>query len=418
MIVNKYLFSILLSPTLGQPCSIENEGEAKNVAKLLGIENKDFADSLLYKTRTISGEVIQSTITKDECNVYRNSFAKELYNRLFNWLVKRLNYTVMPQNLREKGKGLSKIKEDYHHIGLLDIFGFEILELNSLEQLFINYANEKLQQLYIEYIFKAEEKEFMNEGLKNYLSELNFKDNQHILDMLDKVNPPGVFQTIDELSSVNSTDTLLCDRLVKTYHKPGMAFAIPRMSKESFIVKHTAKDVEYNIENFRAKNKDELPKVIEDNMKNSSLTLVSRIWKGLCLDEDEAEAMSPSKINPRDRFLGYKFRMQMKDLMEELQKCECHFIRCVKPNDTKEPGSFIPSLVLRQITYMGIMDTIRIRKEIYPIRRSFQSFYQRYFELDPEKTSITFQEHLNKGSNFRELSRKYSYFIKVISFSL
>ena len=343
----------LIKIYLDAPCSFLKEDLADSITKLLALNFEAFRDSLIYKTRVIAGEVIQSPLIRDECISYRNSLAKELYNRLFNWLVKRLNFSVMPPEFLKKGADIPKLKENYYSIGLLDIFGFEILEQNSLEQLFINFANEKLHQLYIEYVFKAEEKEFVNEGLKDHLNELQFKDNQVLLDMFDKINPPGIFQIIDELSSVTSTDSLLCDKITKHFLKPNMPFGMPRMGKDAFIIKHTAKDVEYSIDGFRAKNKDELTKTIDDVLCNSQSSQIVMIWKNLCSGDNETESQTAVKANPRDKFLSYKFRVQMKELIEELQKCECHFIRCVKPNELKESNLFIPSLVLKQISYMG-----------------------------------------------------------------
>ena len=82
-------------------------------------------------------------------------------------------------------------------IGLLDIFGFENFVLNSFEQLCINFTNEKLQQLYISYVFKSEEHEFVKEGLKDYLQALKYNDNQCIIDLIDKY-PMGIFDLLDE----------------------------------------------------------------------------------------------------------------------------------------------------------------------------------------------------------------------------
>jgi myosin heavy subunit len=119
-------------------------------------------------------------MTSDDCYIFRDSLAKDLYNKLFNWLVKRLNFTTVPSEFLTKGEiKIDEIINDskYFHIGLLDIFGFEIFKINSLEQFCINFTNEKLQQLYIAYVFKGEEKEFINEGLKDFLCELRFRDN-------------------------------------------------------------------------------------------------------------------------------------------------------------------------------------------------------------------------------------------------
>lgn len=136
-------------------------------------------------------------------------------------------------------------------VGLLDIFGFECFKVNSFEQLCINYTNEKLQQLYIAYVFKSEENEFIKEGLKDYLCELNFVDNQSIIDLMDQY-PLGVFNLLDESCSVAGDDDKLLNK-IKLTHAKHTHFIAPKLSRDSFVIVHTAKEVEYNIKGFREK---------------------------------------------------------------------------------------------------------------------------------------------------------------------
>lgn len=115
-------------------------------------------------------------------------------------------------------------------IGLLDIFGFENFENNSFEQLCINFTNEKLQQLYIFAIFKSEEQEFIDQGLQNFLGQLNFVDNQNILDLIDKY-PNGIFDCLDESCSLGSgTDELFLQKMAKL-HAKNSNFLVPKASK-------------------------------------------------------------------------------------------------------------------------------------------------------------------------------------------
>lgn len=138
-------------------------------------------------------------------------------------------------------------------IGILDIFGFEVFKTNSLEQFCINFTNEKLQQLYISYVFKAEMNEFIVEGLKDYISELNFKDNQNLIDLFE-ISPHGIFNLLDESSSIISTDDTLLNNIIK-YHKINENLKVPKILKGNFIVVHSAKEVEYAISGFRFKKK-------------------------------------------------------------------------------------------------------------------------------------------------------------------
>ena len=277
---------------------------------------------------------------------------------------------------------------------------------NGFEQFCINFDNEKLQQFYVAYVFKGEEKEFINEGLKDFLIEIHYKDNQVLIDMLDSTKGPGIFQILDESCSVSGTDRNLYDRITKQYQKSEYPFASRKITSDSFIIRHSADEVEYNINGFRNKNKDEMSRIIEEAICSSNNENIRNIWKNLCLGESEPEVAKNFKPNPKDKFLGYKFRMQMNELIDELNSCECHFVRCLKPNETKEANLFVPQLVLRQIKYMGVHDAVKIRKESYPIRILYKNFYDKYQELDQQNSKITVNEHVRKGSNFKEIVKR------------
>ena len=328
-------------------------------ARLLGIPAVQLERALTHFTRKVGSSEIASPISGSDCQSFRDSLAKALYDRLFTWIVKRLNDSLSPSS------------PSAVYIGLLDIFGFELLQENSFEQLCINYTNEKLQQLYIAYIFKAEAEEFKAEGLSQYLDKIEYIDNQPIIELLEGY-PVGIFSLVDEACSVSSDDKKLLANIIKQ-HKKNQCFAVPRMDKEKFIVFHTAKDVDYKVTGFRVKNMDELRPELASCALSSSNPLIQSLFQR---SEDEASTKG-------SKFLGPKFRKQMTSLMEELQACDCHFIRCIKPNEDKQEWKFVPRLVLLQIQYLGVLDTIKVRRESYPIRKTFQSIYKRYEDLVP-----------------------------------
>lgn len=135
---------------------------------------------------------------------------------MFIFLVQRLNYAISSPEYRNVRIEVLLQDKNRFSIDLLDIFGFEVFKKNSFEQFCINYANEKLQQLYISYVFKAEIEQFIAEGLKNFLGELKFKDNQPIIDLFE-ANPMGIFNLLDEASSVASTDESFLNTVIKQH---------------------------------------------------------------------------------------------------------------------------------------------------------------------------------------------------------
>lgn len=368
-----------------------------------------------------------------------------MYERLFVFLVQRLNYAISSPEYRNIKIETILQEKNRFSIDLLDIFGFEVFKKNSFEQFCINFANEKLQQLYITYVFKSEIDQFILEGLKAHLNELKFKDNQTLIDLIDS-QPLGIFSLLNESSSVASTDEALLNIITKN-HKNNENLKIPKGSKENFIIIHTAKDVEYNITNFRTKNKDEISNDLEEIMGLSTFKTISCIYLGInhfgnnsfffkyfflkyycfkenvdeLVSEESDESEKEEKIvitnspTTKVKFLSAKFRKQMNDLMSELNSCEVHFIRCIKPNEEKKKNYFVPLLALNQIRYLGVLESIKIRKESYPIRRLYRHFFEKYYELDDLFSKNSFLKHCDKKTDFIEATKKLKIFILLIN---
>ena len=123
----------------------------------------------------------------------RNALAKAIYDNLFAYLVSLCNST------------LKSTSTTTSFIGILDIFGFEIFELNSFEQLCINYANEKLQSLFNHTVFISEQEMYKEEGIN--CAYIEFQNNQPCVDLIEK-KPIGLLPVLDELCLLGrKTDT-------------------------------------------------------------------------------------------------------------------------------------------------------------------------------------------------------------------
>jgi len=90
--------------------------------------------ALTHKEIKVGASVTRSPLSPSQCKNSIDSISKEIYNRMFTWIVLKLNQTLVPEG----------DYKNYGTIGILDIFGFEIFDKNSLEQFFINFANERL----------------------------------------------------------------------------------------------------------------------------------------------------------------------------------------------------------------------------------------------------------------------------------
>lgn len=168
----------------------------------------------------------------------------------------------------------------------------------------------------------------MDEGLGEHLGQLQFSDNQLVIDLLDKPNY-GIFHKLDDQTQLNEKtqkDNIDIQFLneIRNSFKQDPHFQTPKISgNPTFIIMHSAKDVEYTTTGFIEKNKDQVPKETLILLQNSQIDNLKDFYK-----------FQQKEITGRGaKFLSYKFRNEMSQLMKELMECDCHFIRCVKSNE-------------------------------------------------------------------------------------
>ena len=348
----------------GDKCTIHPNSVPiqKFVCDMMNIDFKIFDETFLYNVRIIKGETIKSPMPKSQCKAFRDTFTKEIYNRLFGFLVKRMNLTLFDENIRKQVED----DDDIRHIGLLDIFGFECFKENSFEQFCINYANEKLQNLYVEDIFKEIENMFKREDLMDHYNQIEYKDNTIILDAMGKY-PDGIFYLLDNECNVAQSDDKLLGRIL-AQSKKNASIKSSLKNKDKFFIAHTAKDVEYGIKGFCTKNLDEF----KLRMRESVDSIKDELLQTMIGNNSGEER------HKKEKFLGGKFRSDMDNLAKALGECVRQYIRCLKPNEEKKKNYFVPWFSLIQIKYMGVLDTIRIRQEGYPIKKTYLEWYLKF----------------------------------------
>ena len=348
----------------GDSCTIHKNSLdiIKFVCDVMNIDINIFNEAFIYNVRIIKGETLKSPMNKAGCKAFRDTFSKEIYNRIFGFLVKRMNLTLFDENIRKKVED----DDDIRHIGLLDIFGFECFKENSFEQFCINYANEKLQNLYVEDIFKEIENMFKRENLTEHYSQIEYKDNTIILDAMGKY-PVGIFYLLDNECNVAQSDKNLLGKILDQA-KTNLSIKSSLKNKDKFFICHTAKDVEYGIKGFCTKNLDEF----KLRMRESIDSIKDELLQTMIGNNSGEER------HKKEKFLGGKFRSDMDNLAKALGECVRHYIRCLKPNEVKKKNYFVAWFSLIQIKYMGVLDTIRIRQEGYPVKKTYLEWYLKY----------------------------------------
>jgi len=365
------------------------------VAELMGLDKKVLEKSLCFReiSRPGKGSVTFAQNSMQRCKDVRDAMAKTLYTKLFDWLIGKINLALMAGIGKADGLDLCTI-------GVLDIFGFESFPTNSFEQLCINYCNEKLQQHFNQYIFKIEQDEYKREGVPVDLIE--FRDNQPTLDMLEKPKGEGIFSQIDEEINVpkGSDAGLLAKILAKHAGKfngpkddPANAIFLAPKPKDLnanlvFIVVHYAGPVPYNVTNFLEKNRDALSEDIQKCVRASKDLVIGgkranpAVPDGLLDYGMEKEMTAEPGKGSKKKTLGFQFKESLGGLMDALNKCEPHFVRCMKSNHKKRGGLFESDMMLAQLRYAGLLEVCRIRKIGFPVRREFKDFLFRYKCID------------------------------------
>ena len=175
---------------------------------------------------------------------------------------------------------------------------------------------------------------------------------------------------IDEESKFpKATDMTLLDKL-HTQHGKHVYYEKPKLSKSTFIIKHYAGDVSYEVGGFLDKNRDSLQPELIEILQDSTNEFIRDLFP-----EPKEDPKATRKAKPS---MGAQFKSQLSLLMDTLNTTQPYFVRCLKPNSVKKSGIFDHELVTAQLRYSGMMETIRIRKLGYPIRYTFSEFIDRY----------------------------------------
>nr|XP_034954835.1 unconventional myosin-Ie-like [Zootoca vivipara] len=306
-------------------------------------------------------EVIDVTLNVEQASFTRDALSKALYARLFDFLVDAVN------------KAIQKDRQEYS-IGVLDIYGFEIFQKNGFEQFCINFVNEKLQQIFIELTLKAEQEEYVQEGIR--WNAIDYFNNKVVCDLIEnKVNPPGLMSILDDVCATMHAKGEGADHTLLQKLQTALG-THPHFNSwnKGFIIHHYAGKVSYDVNGFCERNRDVLFTDLIELMQSSEIPFIRDLFP----DNLNAEKKG------RPTTAGSKIKRQANDLVGTLMKCTPHYIRCIKPNETKRPRDWEESRVKHQVEYLGLRENIRVRRAGYAYRRVFHKFLHRYAILTPE----------------------------------
>uniref|UniRef100_A0A669Q6K5 Myosin heavy chain 1 n=1 Tax=Phasianus colchicus TaxID=9054 RepID=A0A669Q6K5_PHACC len=327
---------------------------ADKAAYLMGLNSADLLKALCYPRVKVGNEYVTKGQTVQQV---RNNWHILLYILIFLLLHSSLQY----------------------FIGVLDIAGFEIFDFNSLEQLCINFTNEKLQQFFNHHMFVLEQEEYKKEGIEWEFIDFGM-DLAACIELIEK--PMGIFSILEEECMFpKATDTSFKNKLYDQHLGKSSNFQKPKPAKGKaeahFSLVHYAGTVDYNITGWLEKNKDPLNETVIGLYQKSSVKTLALLFANY----GGAEAGGKKK-GSSFQTVSALFRENLNKLMTNLRSTHPHFVRCIIPNETKTPGAMEHELVLHQLRCNGVLEGIRICRKGFPSRVLYADFKQRYKVLN------------------------------------
>lgn len=340
--------------------------ELQILAELMGVTTKDLTLAFTERTMKTRNETYKVPLNAIRAKDSSDSFAKEIYGKLFLWLVKQIN-AVTSAEINYKNGNMS----DYNFgiIGLLDIFGFEAFKINRFEQLCINYANEKLQQKFTEDIFRSVQEEYESEGIE--LAEIKYDDNTDVLDLIE--GKTGLLALLNEecVRPKGAATGFVNKAMAMNMKKSPCMFENKLDSRLSFGIHHYAGKVMYTCDNFVTRNQDSLPTDLLECAEKSSNFIISKPSEGSKMTLKKFvvnKVIKPKrqKSNIISPTVWTKYRSQLANLMADLRTTNSRYVRCIKPNMLKKPVLMEHKATMEQLRCAGVIAAITLSRSAFP----------------------------------------------------
>uniref|UniRef100_A0A2K5P7S3 Myosin heavy chain 16 n=1 Tax=Cercocebus atys TaxID=9531 RepID=A0A2K5P7S3_CERAT len=353
-----------------EQAEVDTTEVADKVAHLMGLNSGELQKGITRPRVKVGNEFVQKGQNMEQCQNSIGALGKAVYDKMFKWLVARINKTLDTKMQRQ------------FFIGVLDIAGFEIFEFNSFEQLCINFTNEKLQQFFNHHMFVLEQEEYKREGIEWVFIDFGL-DLQACIDLLEK--PMGIFSILEEQCVFpKATDATFKAALYDNHLGKSSNFLKPKGGKGKgpeahFELVHYAGTVGYNITGWLEKNKDPLNETVVGLFQKSTVAILALLFK----EEEAAAGSKKQKRGSSFMTVSNFYREQLNKLMTTLHSTAPHFVRCIVPNEFKQSGVVDAHLIMHQLACNGVLEGIRICRKGFPNRLQYPEFKQRYQVLNP-----------------------------------
>ena len=415
-----------------------------NICNLLNIDSNEFISALINQEASLGNNLYYNNNNilnhkntynyyngNDEIQRMKNNFCNELYNQLFLWIVNKINNNINYSS--------SFDNEGEKTITFFDFCGYEndysykynnIIYLNSLEQIFINYINELMFYFYLKDYYLTNLKFFQKEGV-DYIADKVSNEYDNKKDILNSIN--YLFNEIKNMQNDRDIKTFISnlekDKYYQGSKKKYKKVKYNRMVKNSsnsnyFLIHHTSEDVFYNMNGFLNKNNNNfIPWSLLDCLLKSKNPIIRNIYKNnrintISINVNNSENKSNQNnyynyeniINNGFVTLGDEYKCFIKDIKKEIKQSQRSYIICLKSNQNKKPQIFNPNYIFNQLKYFNLLFSIKqLEQNFYPILYSFIDFYNK-FKITQEGNIVNeFEETVryNVDSNSASINDLY-----------
>jgi len=367
-------------------------------ARMLGLDVDALRKVLTKKRIAIKGRrsFYEVDRTRPQAEALLRGLVVTMYGRLFKRLVASMNVAVGAGVAASAG-ARSGTPPAATELALLDIYGFESLATNSLEQLLINLTNERLQQLFSERCLLSEQALYQREGLT--YQPVGVEDRSGAMQAVARV-----LDVLDDMGQQrwrglrDATDSRFCDAALNQAGKAagsGQKFLFPARLRSrgvarpppggacepasaAFLVAHYAGKVEYSREGWLDRNEGRSSQEVEDLLDASEKKFV----RGLA---EQEPAVGSSGAAPRQfRSVSKQHRRDLDALLNCLNATpSVHFIRCFRPNNSQHPCHVEKAYLLEQLRSCGTVQLLQLMHQGYPNRMELREVVERFAPLLP-----------------------------------
>uniref|UniRef100_A0A7S4HQR0 Myosin motor domain-containing protein n=2 Tax=Odontella aurita TaxID=265563 RepID=A0A7S4HQR0_9STRA len=357
---------------------ISSVEELKKLSTLMGISTEDLSEALTTRPLKTFREEITVQLAPAAAKEGCDALAKEIYAQLFQVIVESINEATVPSSDVVESLGI-------HSISILDMFGFECFEMNRFEQLCINYANERIQHKYASDTFLQLKDEYEAEEIDIF--DFSAVDNSEVLSLVE--GRTGLINILNEecIRPKGNDESFVYK--IKTIHKETGCLVDDRLhSPNEFSIMHFAGVVTYNSTCFVSRNSDKLPHNVLTCVASSDNEFISERLQRLASEDTISQSNIRGLSRKRSATIMSKFKKQLIALMSGIKESRTRYIRCIKPNSSKQPLVMEHQMAMRQLASAGLVTAITVSREAFPDNLPYDVVYDRFHILLPIESKL------------------------------